>query len=423
MPFRLIAFALALIASLDLGARPRPSRVGGADTPAEWLHRYAFVLRTIEPVTDDADLFPLLSITSGVRFIALGDATHGTHEFFASKLRLIPFFIRYHGVRAIAIEAPYAEWQAVRNYVRSGTGDPGAAIRSTDYFFWNTAEMLALIEWVRLWNSDGRNEPVDIVGFDGTHPEAIVPLVVDALREVDATAADQAAQLYACVGGLAPALCAASITPARALIESQRAAFVAKGSLEEYEDTLHAARVIEQGLEGLANANFNRDHSMAENADWLSRRYAAPIVLWAHNEHLSESPYILRDSNGTASVGSLLVQQHGDAYVSIGSMAYGGTYNAMEFTGQGVWRVGSYAMTPPSADDYAAFFRQASIPLMIVPLRRNPPSWLSAAHRFRVGTTNIQSAARTMLEVTEPLTRKFDALLWVETSTPTTLRQ
>src|SRR5512140_3119544 len=116
----LAAVALIAFAAVTAAARPRPVRPGSGDAPAVWLKQHASALRSAEPAVDESDLQPLLPLVANARVIALADVTHGTHELFALKQRLIPFLVEHANVRTIALEAPYGDFQRVRDYVRTG---------------------------------------------------------------------------------------------------------------------------------------------------------------------------------------------------------------------------------------------------------------------------------------------------------------
>src|SRR5205823_8252537 len=160
------SFILVLFIALSLSAAT-------IESPAMWLRTHALPLASVEPSADDSDLTPFLPFLANAHIIALGDATHGTHEFFSVKQRLIRLLVKHANVRTIAFEAPYGEFEAIRDYVRTGAGDPAAQLRNDDYFFWNTDEVLDTIRWVRAWNAAG-NPPVDIVGVDAYHTKTTI---------------------------------------------------------------------------------------------------------------------------------------------------------------------------------------------------------------------------------------------------------
>ena len=195
----------------------------------------------------------------------------------------------------------------------------------------------------------------------------------------------------------------------RPILESRRAS----------DEVIHAARIAEQGEEGL-----DRDSAMAENIEWLAERAGTGnIVVWGHNEHFGRLPYTLNNPNGTKSSGSMLAERYGAAYVPIATIALKGMFNAMEFTGlDGSSVIGQYPMAEATSDDYATYFASAAMPRMIVPLRGALPSWLALAHPIRIAGSNISTRSSPTVTLNEELSRRFDGVIYIELSTPTKLR-
>ncbi|HKO02280.1 MAG TPA: erythromycin esterase family protein, partial [Thermoanaerobaculia bacterium] len=163
---RLLPIFLALLVTFPAAAqRVRAIRTGVAATPDAWLRQRAIPLLTTDPSPIDTDLRPLLAMIGSARIVALGDATHGTHELFTMKQRIVPL-LAANAFRTIAFEAPYAEFEVIDEYVRTGRGDVATALASNDYFFWDADEIVALIEWARAQNAAGATPPISIVGAD-----------------------------------------------------------------------------------------------------------------------------------------------------------------------------------------------------------------------------------------------------------------
>lgn len=128
-------------------------------------------LTTDDPAADDRDLEPLLPLLAGRRVVALGEATHGTREFFRLKDRLVRFLVRRAGFTTFALEISPEGTQAVARYVDDGTGDPKQAVGRFEFWTWQTEEVLALVEWMRTWNAaHGDSHPVSFAGIDAPHP-------------------------------------------------------------------------------------------------------------------------------------------------------------------------------------------------------------------------------------------------------------
>ncbi|HKO59451.1 MAG TPA: erythromycin esterase family protein [Thermoanaerobaculia bacterium] len=375
----------------------RPARPGWADQPAPWLRAHAVPLTTAEPSADTSDLEPFLQLVGGARVIALGDATHGTHELYALKQRLIPLLVERANVYTVVFEAPYVD---------------AAATGFDNYWFWRTSEVEELLHGL----------DVEVVGVDPFLASATIARVVSLVRKEDAALAEDVARRYECLrvyednplsyGGTAGQL------SCRALILAVRPMLAARFPNDA--ELLHAARVVEQGEEAWATNLANRDAAMAENIAWLAQHRDGNLVVWGHNEHFGKTPYVLNGPAPVVSTGALLSAELGDRYFVLGSVVDGGTFNAAELIGAGgIIRL--FAIPSPSADDYATLLRAAHQSLMIVPLRAPLPYWLAGTHRMRIAGSNVSSPDRPMVELAQDLGAKYDAVVYIETSTPTRL--
>jgi erythromycin esterase len=434
MKRQLIAVLAIAALAATASARPRPTRPPANDASAAWLRQHAAPLRSVEPSQDDADLQPILPLVANARVIALTDATHGTHELFALKQRLIPYLVAHANVRTIALEAPYADFERVREYVLDGTGDPSLLIQSSDYFFWDTEELLGLIRWARAWNAAG-NPPIEIVGIDPFHANVTAARVMDFIGRVDPEVAQSAATAYDCMlryGSNAYGYpmttadyresCHASVASVRLSIEAKRTAYAAVASASDVEDAIHAARNVELGEELVASGLMDRDRGMAEDVEWLAERSGAGTVLvWGHNEHFGKQPYTFYDASGTLSSGAMLTSRYGSRYVAIGSVLGSGTFNAVEYD-ESIGRIRPVPVDAATSDDWAAFFAQGAASPLLIPLRAPLPSWLSQKRAMRVAGSGVVSPVQSMKVLTENLASRFDAVIYLDSSTPTRLR-
>ncbi|MBZ0099596.1 MAG: erythromycin esterase family protein, partial [Taibaiella sp.] len=93
------------------------------------LKQHAHPIATATPLSDNSDLTFLKDVLKDKTVIGLGEATHGTREFFQMKHRLVKFLVEEMGYRQFAIESNFAECMAINDYVRDGIGDPEMALR------------------------------------------------------------------------------------------------------------------------------------------------------------------------------------------------------------------------------------------------------------------------------------------------------
>lgn len=154
---------------------------------------------------------PLKSIIGDARIVALGEATHGTREFFQMKHRLLQFLVQELGFTVFALEANGPEADLLNEYVQTGKGDPAQLLAGLYYWTWDTQEVLDMIRWMRAYNESrgcalcvspyprrGSAPPVSFCGFDMQIPRMAVDNVIQYVRKVDPAASKQVEALFSC---------------------------------------------------------------------------------------------------------------------------------------------------------------------------------------------------------------------------------
>src|SRR5215813_99081 len=149
----------------------------------DWIRAGAIPITTVKAGNGFSDLEPLRQLIGGARIVSLGEATHGTREFFQLKHRLLEFCVAELGFTIFGIEASYPECLRVNDYVLRGTGNPAEALAGTRFWTWDTEEVLALIEWMRGWNATHARQ-VKFYGFDMQFPTEAALGVLDYLARV-----------------------------------------------------------------------------------------------------------------------------------------------------------------------------------------------------------------------------------------------
>jgi erythromycin esterase-like protein len=166
---------LAAVAALALQDDPPPT---------DWIRRAAIPLTNTEAGRDRADLKPLRKFIGDARIVALGEATHGTREFFQLKHRLLEFLATEMGFTIFSIEANMPEAYRLNEYVLHGTGDPAELLRGLYFWTWNTEEVLDMIRWMREFNASGKGR-VQFTGFDMQTPAVALEVVRDFVSRHD----------------------------------------------------------------------------------------------------------------------------------------------------------------------------------------------------------------------------------------------
>jgi erythromycin esterase len=410
-----LALGLLLFA-LTVDAGPRRRAVGfpgvGPEetTPHGWLVANAHVLNTTQLGPDTSDLFPLRSMIGSSEVVGLGDVTHGTHEVYTVKLRVIDYLVREMGFDVLGWEAPFPLVERINAYVQGGAGDPRALLGemyTLTYFFWDAEEILALVEWMREYNAHrGARPPVHLVGFDVTQPDAASNAVVAYLRTVDPATAVTVEQQYACARASSLSIDEACKVKATSILNSiltREAELTALSSAKAFGEALHQARVVVQSrwIFGL-----DRDQAMAENILWLRqhRGSARRMILWAHSAHISEGPISIL---GDRPMGKVLAESLAGDYFSITTMTAAGSYL--------IWSqlkpvTKTLPALPPTA--YEARIRQRGEPYLLIPFRKVLPGWLTTAAQF-----HLAPAAGSLSSTVGVLPQNYDAAIFVDTTT------
>ncbi len=155
-----------------------------AEAARSWLQANAIRLDTVEAGHGFADMQPLKKIVGDARIVALGEATHGTREFFQLKHRLVEFLAAEMGFTIFSIEANMPEAFRLNDYVLNGQGDPAALIKGMYFWTWSTEEVLSMVRWMRDFNMSGRGR-VQFTGFDMQTPDVAAGIVNDFVSRLD----------------------------------------------------------------------------------------------------------------------------------------------------------------------------------------------------------------------------------------------
>ena len=158
-------------------------------SPSEWVKARAIPLKTVVAGNGFDDLRPLARVIGNARIVSLGEATHGSREFFQLKHRMLEFLATEMGFTIFSIEANMPESYRLNDYVLNGTGDPASLLKGIYFWTWDTEEVLAMIRWMREFNASRRGR-VQFTGFDMQTPAVAAGIVGDFVAKRDPDLAD-----------------------------------------------------------------------------------------------------------------------------------------------------------------------------------------------------------------------------------------
>jgi erythromycin esterase-like protein len=328
--------------------------------------------RASQAILDDAipltgavnDYDALLDRIGNARYVLIGEASHGTHEFYRERALITRRLIQEKGFSAVAVEADWPDAYQINRWVRGvgpseGTVDSLAGFVRFPNWMWRNTEVVDFIGWLREHNDslERRAPKVGFYGLDLYSLYSSIRAVVDYLEVVDPEAARRARFRYSCLDqfqddsqsygyhagfGITPS-CEQDVV--NQLVELQRrAADLAHRDGRVPEDeyffaeqnarlVLNAERYYRAMFEGRVSSWNLRDRHMAETLDQLSshlsRRMPAPkIVVWEHNSHLGDARATGMARRGELNVGQLVRERYGSESVLIGFSTWRGTVTA-----------------------------------------------------------------------------------------------
>jgi erythromycin esterase len=378
----------------------------------KWLATKVVPLTTVEAGHGFTDLAPLGAAIGKARVVSLGEATHGTREFFQLKHRMLEFLVEKLGFTVFAIEANMPEARAVNDYVLEGKGDPIEALQGLYFWTWNTQEVLDQIMWMRRYNEDPAHvRKVKFYGIDMQAPAVALANTRAYFAKVDP---EQVAWFDANLTG------ELSDDVGKALLarfDAHQRAWVKATSAEAFAWARQDARVaVQQAQNARATANVGlRDFFMAENAQWVldHEGRGAKMVVWAHNAHVSAAPE-------RQAMGAHLRKALGNDLVVVGFAFREGGFQAMD-SGPDKRGLKPFVVAPQPTATLADALATAG-PLFALDLRRLPKSgvvrdWFSRAQgMLDLGALFNEGAPEAFVEQVD-VSAQYDVLLFVEKTT------
>ncbi len=403
-----------------------------------WLQDNAPPFSTADPSAappDHSDLEPLRAMVGDARVVALGEATHGTREFFHMKHRLLAFLVEEMDFNIFAIEATWPEANRVNEYVHTGQGNPDTLLSGLYFWTWNTEEVLDMIHWMREHNVDPGGAPtVSFRGFDMQFPGMAIHNVLEFLEPLDSEMWQFVEQQYACMqpyangpSGASPARydeadaayqndCRDDVVWVHDSLALRASEYEGLSSPEAFATALRSARVVVQFEDMAAGRTVGaRDMYMAENASWLLEQGGpdAKIVLWAHNGHVNDR---------TGSMGSHLRSEYGNDLVLVGFDFNQGSFRAVTYLGGGRYGdLRTHTVGPAPAWTYEFYFSGADLPRMMLDLRgidfgTSATSWLPGPRPMRSIGSIFRPETEGVYFLNARLPEEYDLIIYFEST-------
>jgi erythromycin esterase-like protein len=309
------------------------------------------------------DYTPVLDRIGNVRLVLIGEASHGTHEFYRERAQLTKLLIEQKQFTAVAVEADWPDAYRVNRYVRgAGPGlsalDALGGFRRFPQWMWRNADVLDFVGWLRDFNDAAA--PVHKVGFYGLDLYSLfssIDAVLQYLDKIDPGAAKRARYRYGCFEqfhensqayGYAASIdlsrsCEDEVVAQLAELQRRASDYVSRDGRVAADEFFYAqqnaqlVRNAEAYYREMFASNVSswnlRDKHMTQTLDALlahleKQHSPAKIVVWAHNSHLGDARATELGEGGELNVGQLARQRYDGDTVLIGLTTYTGTVTA-----------------------------------------------------------------------------------------------
>jgi erythromycin esterase-like protein len=397
------------------------------------------------PLRDETDLDPLLARIGDARIVAIGEASHGTHEYYAWRSALTRRLIEDRGFAFVAVEGDWPDCYRVNRSVRLRPGadrDPRDALDAFarwPTWMWANDDVVDFCRWLRRFNADrDENDQVGFYGIDVYSLWDSMHALVGWLQEHEPEHVDTARQALACfepfgedgaeyafASRFAPTSCEqAAVDLLRSLCEERGRSEAALDREARFSAEQNAAVVVDAEryyramVQGSAESWNVRDVHMIDTLDRLLGHAGPKAVVWEHNTHIGDARATDMARSGMVNVGQLLRERHGsDEVVLVGFGGYRGGVIAGSAWGAQMERM---PVPPARRGSLEALLHEAvgTDALVVVP-RGDRPAWLDRRLDHRaIGVVYRPEREKWGNYVPTVLGERYDAFLYLEDTSP-----
>jgi len=353
-----------------------------------------------EPLSEiaTADLGGLLERIGDSRVVLLGEATHGTAEFYDMRARITRELIEKKGFTIVALEADWPDAVIIDQFIR-GPGIRGQARIPVQHYrpftsfpdwMWANHSFMAFTRWLKHYNQqvEATEGVVSIYGLDLYNIYRSIDMVVDYLNYLDPEAADAARWYYSCMKrwprdpsqyshmmqSRNDTGCSAGVSAVLNILQKNMTAYSVIDK-QAYFNAEQNARLVVNGeryfrtLYHEENTSWNqRDSNMLESLNAILQHHPAEkVIIWAHNSHIGDARAVQIAHAGKHNLGQLVRETFDDDSYHIGFGTDHGTVAAAT-----TWKGPMVIMQVPSShkDSYEYLFHQAKHDNFLLPLRQ-----------------------------------------------------
>jgi erythromycin esterase-like protein len=427
----------------DRSAQQTRTAEGGAHMLTELIKNQA---QHLSGTQNDYDR--LMRDIGDASIVLLGEATHGTHEFYRERARITQRLIQEKDFMAIAVEADWPDAYRVNQYVR-GRGQDRSAVKALSDFkrfptwMWRNLEVWEFVEWLARYNAG--QTPARKIGFYGLdlyslHTSAEV--VVRYLESMDPQAAQAARERYGCFDhfhqdmqeyGLMTAYglstsCQEAVMEQLLALQQHALAYTLQDGQEAEDEFFNAeqnARLAQNAeayyrtmFQGSVSSWNLRDTHMVETLHsllvYLNRYARSPkVVVWAHNSHVGDARATAMSRQHEVNIGQLTRQRYGEEVFNLGFSTHRGSVTAASEWDRPAEKK---RVRPSLPGSWENLFHETGLPAFLLNLRN--PDVRRQMHQTllerAIGVIYLPKSERYSHYFEAKITDQFDAILHID---------
>ncbi|MBL7261763.1 erythromycin esterase family protein [Paractinoplanes lichenicola] len=392
------------------------------------MHRYGDEVAAVaRPLVDEGDFDVLLDRIGDARVVMIGEASHGTHEFYTWRSALTRRLIAERDFSFVAVEGDWPDCQRVDAAVRGSAATPLEALLGYERWptwMWANEEVADFADWLRSHNAT-RTEKAGFHGLDVYSMWESLREVILWLREHDPEAADHAVDAYQCLAAYSEdpqsyawatkflkASCADEVV--RMLIELRGRELAVWQNAEVVAGAEHYYRAMVAG--GASSWNV-RDRHMEATLARLLDHYGegSKAVVWAHNTHVGDANATDQAELGEVTIGSLARERFGAGQVVlIGLGSHRGSVIAGRSWGAGMTELPVPPGRPGSLEDILHATAPPRALFVFPPPAERPDLLIDAVPHRAIGVVYRPEHERLGNYVPSVLGDRYDAFLWFD---------
>ena len=350
------------------------------------------------------DFNSLIDLIADARFVLIGEASHGTHEFYRIRAQISKVLIAQRGFNAVAVEADWPDAYRVNRFVRGASKDSDSVEALSGFqrfpqWMWRNADVLDFVGWLREHNDqqEFQDRKCGFYGLDLYSLQASIESVLAYLDKLDPDAAKRARDHYSCFEHFGKDITTYGYATGFGMTRSCEDAVIknlvdlrqkameylqrdGQVAADAYFCAEQNALVVRNAEEYYRNmfrrevSSWNlRDTHMMESLVRLAihlsnQKPPAKIIVWAHNSHLGDARATQMGERGELNLGQLVREHFGKEAVSIGFTTYDGTVTAASDWDGPAERKN---VRPAHPDSYEALFHDVDVPNFLLTLRND----------------------------------------------------